>query len=86
MKYGKDVATVLTVIFGGLNISLTRTVNRIRGFFLAIPAAGILNGIAVPLFILCPRVLSLSEKGIFIYVNIEKLQKLQIFTLSFFLQ
>lgn len=65
--FDDEVATVITMIAGGLNISLARNKHRIRGFFLFIPVTGIIDGIAVPLLVMPPVLLQFSENVRVIY-------------------
>ena len=53
--FGDTVAQVLLFFIGGLNIAFSRKKHRIRGFFLIIPIAGIINGIIV-VFKRCNRI------------------------------
>lgn len=71
--WGKDAATFAALLAGGLNIILRRKEHRLRGFFLTIPLLGILNGLAVPIFVVVPHLIGFTESGIlicrlFIYV------------------
>lgn len=71
--WGKDAATFAALLAGGLNIILRRKEHRLRGFFLTIPLLGILNGLAVPIFVVVPHLIRFTESGIlicrlFIYV------------------
>lgn len=60
--WGKDAATKAALLAGGLNIILGRRAHRLRGFFLIIPIPGILNGLVVPLFVIAPQLIGLSEQ------------------------
>lgn len=46
---GEDVAVLLLILAGGINISLARKEHHIRGFFLVLPITGIQNGLVVPI-------------------------------------
>lgn len=59
---GKDAATWASLIAGGLNIVLGREKRRLLGFFLILPIPGILNGLVVPVFVMTPKLLGLSER------------------------
>ena len=65
--FGSDVASCIVLVSGGLNIALARKKKRVRGFLLIIPVIGIINGIAVPLFVLVPPLLGLTYKQMTIY-------------------
>ena len=64
---GKDAATWASLIAGGLNIVLGRKKHRLRGFFLILPIPGILNGLVVPVFVMMPNLLGLSERTTLYY-------------------
>lgn len=64
---GKDAATWASLIAGGLNIVLGRKKHRLRGFFLILPIPGILNGLVVPVFVMAPNLLGLSERTTLYY-------------------
>ncbi|MCM1208915.1 MAG: cytochrome c1, partial [Ruminococcus sp.] len=59
---GKDAATVVALVAGGLNIVLGRNVHRLSGFLLILPIPGILNGLVVPVFVMAPNLLGFSER------------------------
>lgn len=61
------VAMCVSVIAGGVNISLTRKKHRIRGFFLIIPISGIINGLMVPILIIPSSMQGFSEYQTLIY-------------------
>lgn len=63
---GKDAATFIVLLAGGLNIILRRKEHRLRGFFLTIPLLGILNGLAVPFLVVAPYLIGFTEQGILI--------------------
>ena len=65
--FGKDVATIAVLVMIGLNICLVREKNRLLGLFLMIPFLGIINGLVVPIMVVPPYLLSLSEQGKMIY-------------------
>ena len=50
--FGKDAATLVTLIAGGLNISLARKEHRLRGFFLIVPLPGIIDGFVIPILVI----------------------------------
>lgn len=55
--YGKDIAEMVVILAGGLNIAIGRKKHRLRGFFLLIPLPGILNGLVVPVLVILPNLL-----------------------------
>ena len=63
----KNLATIFTLLAGGLNNCLGRKEHRIRGFFLIIPIIGIINGFAVPILIIPSVLLTFSEKETLIH-------------------
>ncbi|MDD6810733.1 MAG: response regulator [Lachnospiraceae bacterium] len=65
--FGEDVAMVILLLAGGLNISLARKEHRLRGFFLIFPITGIINGLFVPILVLPVALLRMSEKYTIIY-------------------
>lgn len=70
VNFSEDAAGILAVILGGLNISLARKTHRIRGFFLVIPVDGIINGLAVPIWVILPKVIFNTKEQAIIYSNI----------------
>ena len=61
------VAMYLLMVAGGLNISLARKEHRIRGFFLIIPIAGIVNGLMVPIISLPVSMQDISLEQMILY-------------------
>ncbi|MCH5260864.1 MAG: HD domain-containing protein, partial [Lachnospiraceae bacterium] len=61
--FGIDAAVIATGVLVGLNICLGRKKHRLRGLLLMIPLLGILNGLLVPIILVPPYLLSLSEQG-----------------------
>ncbi|MDD6305461.1 MAG: ATP-binding protein [Clostridiales bacterium] len=64
---GENVAFFFLFLAGGLNISLAREENRLTGFFLVFPIAGIINGLVVPILILPRGLVMLSESTQAVY-------------------
>ena len=64
---GKDAASMAVLFMIGLNICLGRKRHRPRGLFLMIPFLGIVNGLLIPIMLVPPYLLSLSERGTRIY-------------------
>ena len=62
-----DIAQFIVLLAGGLNICLARKEHRIRGFFLIIPAMGIINGLIVPILIMPAVLCNFSENEMVIY-------------------
>lgn len=65
--FGKDAATFVAVLAGGLNIILRRNEHRLRGFFLTIPLLGILNGLVVPILVVAPHLIGFTDRGMLSY-------------------
>ena len=65
--FGKDAASMAVLFMIGLNICLARRRHRLRGLFLMIPFLGIINGLLIPVLLVPPYLLSLSERGTRIY-------------------
>ena len=65
--FGKDVATIIVLVMIGLNICLARKKNKLPGLFLMLPFLGIINGLIIPIMLVPPYLLSLSEQGKMIY-------------------
>ena len=61
------VAMYLLMVAAGLNISLARKEHRIRGFFLIIPIAGIVNGLMVPIISLPVSMQDISLEQMILY-------------------
>ena len=64
---GKDEAAIAAVALIGLYICLARKKRRLFGLLLMIPFLGIINGLLVPIILVPPYLLSLSETGTMIY-------------------
>ena len=64
---GKDAATISVLVLIGLNICLARKKYRIPGLLLMLPFLGIIDGLLVPILLVPPFMLSLSEHGTMIY-------------------
>lgn len=62
---GENAAQVMLFLVAGLNIALARKTHRVRGFFLVIPVAGIINGLVVPIL--------LTLSGIFGFAGGERI-------------
>ena len=62
---GENGAQVMLFLVAGLNIALARKTHRVRGFFLVIPVAGIINGLVVPIL--------LTLSGIFGFAGGERI-------------
>lgn len=67
IAFGKDAASVAAVVLIGLNICLARKSRRLLGLLLMIPFMGIVNGLVVPIMLVPPYLLSLSEQEKQIY-------------------
>ena len=65
--FGETIGQLMVILAIGLNISLVRKRNRIRGFFLTFPIMGIGNGLVVPVLILPSVLLNFSEDDKMIY-------------------
>ena len=65
--FGKDAATLVTLIAGGLNISLARKEHRLRGFFLIVPLPGIIDGFVIPILVIPVNLMSVSQTGQLVY-------------------
>ena len=61
--FGKDVASIAVLFMIGLNICLARKRYRLRGLLLMLPFMGIINGLLIPIMLVPPYLLSLSERG-----------------------
>lgn len=62
--FGDTTAQVLLFFIGGLNIAFARKKHRIRGFFLIIPIAGIINGIIVPILLMSNEIFGFTKNQI----------------------
>ena len=65
--FGKDAATMATLLMIGLNIGLGRKKHRLRGLFLMIPFPGIISGLMVPVLLVPPYLFALSVQETRIY-------------------
>ena len=65
--FDDGIALYITMAAAGLNISLVRKKHRIRGIFLSIPMAGIINGIMVPILVIPVNMQGLSEYQACVY-------------------
>ena len=61
------ISQFLAVIYTGVAISIGRSKKKTRGFFIAFPVLGIINGLVVPLLILPTIVYDMSTKNTLIY-------------------
>lgn len=52
LLFGETVATGMLIIFGGLNIYLSRETNKLKGVGLIVPILGITDGILLPIVVL----------------------------------
>ena len=64
---GKDAASIAVVAMIGVYICLAREKRRLFGLLLMIPFLGIINGLLVPIILIPPYLLSLSDTGTMIY-------------------
>ncbi|MCM1045860.1 MAG: HD domain-containing protein, partial [Candidatus Gastranaerophilales bacterium] len=64
---GKDAATIAALFMIGFNVCLSRKQHKLYGLFLMIPFTGIINGLFVPILIVPPYFLALSEQGTSVY-------------------
>ncbi|MCM1326644.1 MAG: HD domain-containing protein, partial [Lachnoclostridium sp.] len=67
LALGKDAATIAALFLIGLNACLSRKQHRLYGLLLVIPFMGIINGLFVPVLIVPPYFLALSEQEICVY-------------------
>lgn len=67
LALGKDAATMAALFTIGLNACLARKRHRLYGLFLMIPFTGIINGLFVPVLIVPPYFLALSEQETCVY-------------------
>lgn len=65
--FGKDTASMTVIALIGLYICLAREKRRLFGLLLMIPFMGIINGIFIPIILVPPYLLSLSDTGAMIY-------------------
>lgn len=65
--FGKNAASLATLLLIGVNICLARKKHRLRGIFLVILFPGIINGIFVPLLLAPPYLFAFSAGGTSIY-------------------
>ncbi|MCH5193807.1 MAG: HD-GYP domain-containing protein [Oscillospiraceae bacterium] len=66
-SFGKDAAAITVGGLIGLNICLGRKKRRLPGVLLMIPLLGIINGLLMPVMLVPPYLLYLSEQGRQIY-------------------
>lgn len=64
---GKDAAAIAAVALIGVYICLARKKRRLFGLLLMIPFLGIINGLMIPVILVPPYLLSLSDTGTMIY-------------------
>lgn len=67
IAFGKDIASIAVIALAGLNICLAREKRRLPGLLLMIPFMGIVNGLMVPVMLVPPYLLSMSEQWATIY-------------------
>ncbi|MCM1536447.1 MAG: HD-GYP domain-containing protein [Clostridium sp.] len=67
LALGKDAATMAALFMIGLSACLSRKQHRLYGLFLVIPFMGIINGLFVPVLIVPPYFLALSEPETCVY-------------------
>ncbi len=65
--FGQNVTNILILLINGFNIYLSRSEHRVRGFFLMIPIAGIINGLFVPVLVMPVNLFGFSQIGILLY-------------------
>lgn len=65
-----DLGMYVLLFAGGLNISLARKEHQVRGFFLIIPIAGIVNGILVPILSIVDYTVDFTEPEYEVMVTI----------------
>ena len=58
---------ILAIVFTGVAVSIGRSERKKRGFFVAFPAIGIINGLVVPILILPTIVCDMSLLGTILY-------------------
>ena len=64
---GKDMAAIAALVLIGVYNFLAREKRRLFGLLLMIPFMGIINGLMVPVILVPPYLMSLSETGTMIY-------------------
>ena len=67
LALGKDAATMTALFMIGLNACLGRKQHRLYKLLLMMPFAGIINGLFIPVLIMPPYFLALSEQGTYVY-------------------
>ena len=67
VAFGKDAASLTVLALIGLNICLVCREHRLLGLLMMIPFLGIINGLLIPMMLVPPYLLSLSERGTLIY-------------------
>lgn len=65
--FGKDAASITVIVLIGVYICLARKKRRLFGLLLMIPFMGIINGLFIPIILVPPYMLSLSDTGVMIY-------------------
>ena len=65
--FGKDAASLTVIVSLGIYICLAREKRRLFGLLLTIPFLGIINGLFVPIILVPPFLLSLSETWTTVY-------------------
>ena len=67
LAFGKDAASMAVLMLIGLNICLACPEHRVLGLLSMIPFLGIINGLIIPMMLVPPYLLSLTERGTLIY-------------------
>lgn len=67
LAFGKDAAAMAILALIGLNICIVCKEHRLWGLLMMIPFLGIINGLLIPIMLVPPYLLSLTERGAFIY-------------------
>ena len=65
--FGKDTASLAALFMIGVNICLGRKKHRLRGLVSMIPFPGIINGLFVPVLLVPPYLLAMSEQETKVY-------------------
>lgn len=65
--FNESVGQILLMLACGLNISFGRKKRKVRGWFISIPVAGLVNGLIIPILIIPPILTDMSEAATVIY-------------------
>ena len=67
LLFGNDLASILSMIFCGVNIIIGRSKGKIRGVFNIVPICGFLNGLLIPVLVVPVQLFRLQERYLIIY-------------------